>query len=52
MILGLRSLMTELGSAGEAVTPLMFLQRMFTCFPRFAEKGEHGGFTQQVRAKV
>ena len=48
-VAGLRSLMGELDSSGEAVTPLMFLQRMFTCFPRFAEKGEHGGFTQQAR---
>lgn len=32
---------------GSTVPPIVLLQVLHMAFPRFAEKGEHGGFTQQ-----
>lgn len=33
---------------GNTVPPVVLLQVLHMSFPRFAEKSEHGGFTQQV----
>lgn len=33
---------------GNAVPPIVLLQVMHMAFPRFAEKNEHGTFSQQV----
>lgn len=34
---------------GNSVPPIVLLQVLHVAFPRFAEKNEHGGFSQQVR---
>lgn len=33
---------------GSTVHPIVLLQVLHLAFPRFAEKNDHGGFTQQV----
>ena len=35
-------------STAESFSPMIMLQVMHMCFPRFAEKSEHGGYEQQV----
>lgn len=35
---------------GNTVPPIVLLQVLHMAFPRFAEKNEHGGFSQQVIA--
>lgn len=37
---------------GSTVPPIVLLQVLHMAFPRFAEKSEHGGFTQQVIWKM
>lgn len=37
---------------GSTVPPIVLLQVLHMAFPRFAEKSEHGGFTQQVRILI
>jgi len=42
----LRDLYTSMDK-GDTVPPIVLLQVLHMAFPRFAEKNEHGGFTQQ-----
>ena len=44
----MRDLFNGMESAGQSVPPIAMLHILHMCFPRFAEKGEQGGFQQQV----
>ncbi|CAH1772659.1 unnamed protein product [Owenia fusiformis] len=45
---GMRDLFKTMEASGEPIPPFIFLQRMHTAFPQFAEKSEQGGgFAQQ-----
>ncbi|ESP05184.1 hypothetical protein LOTGIDRAFT_227857 [Lottia gigantea] len=43
----LRDLYQSLDRSGTAIPPIIFLQILHMAFPRFAEKGEEGGYQQQ-----
>ncbi|XP_041358082.1 ubiquitin carboxyl-terminal hydrolase 14-like [Gigantopelta aegis] len=43
----LRDLYNSMDRSGASIPPIIFLQVLHMAFPRFAEKGEHGGFQQQ-----
>ncbi|XP_067930379.1 ubiquitin carboxyl-terminal hydrolase 14-like [Watersipora subatra] len=44
---GFQMLVKDLQDSSDAITPLIFLQKIFDAFPRFAERAEQGGFIQQ-----
>ncbi len=46
----MRDLFEAMNRSSGAIPPIMMLNVLHMCFPRFAEKGEHGGFQQQVGA--
>ncbi|KAF6025124.1 USP14 [Bugula neritina] len=43
----LKNLVHTLQNSSESVKPMLFLNSVFSAFPRFAEVSEHGGFVQQ-----
>ncbi|XP_025109359.1 ubiquitin carboxyl-terminal hydrolase 14-like isoform X1 [Pomacea canaliculata] len=43
----LRDLYTAMNDTSAAIPPIIFLQVLHMAFPRFAEKGEGGGYVQQ-----
>jgi len=45
----LKNLVHTLQNSSESVKPMLFLNSVFSAFPRFAEVSEHGGFVQQVK---
>lgn len=44
---GIRDLFRSMESSASPVPPFMMLNVLHMCFPRFAEKSDHGGFQQQ-----
>lgn len=48
MYTALRDLYTAMNDSSAAIPPIIFLQVLHMAFPRFAEKGEGGGYVQQV----
>ena len=44
----LRDLFETMDSTVNPVPPIIMLQILHMAFPQFAEKSEHGGYTQQV----
>lgn len=48
MYTALRDLYTAMNDTSAAIPPIIFLQVLHMAFPRFAEKGEGGGYVQQV----
>ena len=47
-ITALRDLNMSMDRSATAIPPIIFLQVLHMAFPRFAEKGEGGGYVQQV----
>lgn len=41
-------LFKAMDESSTAISPIMFLHVLHSAFPKFAEKGEQGGFMQQV----
>lgn len=44
----MRDLFINMDKSGTAIPPIIMLQVLHMAYPQFAEKGEHGGYTQQV----
>ena len=47
-VTALRDLNVSMDRSATAIPPIIFLQVLHMAFPRFAEKGEGGGYVQQV----
>ena len=47
-LLAIRDLYESMDKTAEAMPPIFMLQVLHMCYPQFAEKGEQGGFQQQV----